>query len=217
MLLPNTTIWHTRVQNIDALLTAVSPSGSEVYRLATVCQVCLEPPMLSISPNREYPICAAIDAVGYFGVNYVADQQAALVKRLYTLPRDCPDKLGALKLRFELTEHGTPLLLDCIESLEIRVEQAWNSGDHGMYIGCIVGRHPGALAGSRPHRFGGATPPVRRFLKRLACQTGVFDLVMALRYRFRPPETIEGGTRRYIPGRSSRVSHPSTGGERHDP
>lgn len=199
MLLPNTTIWHTRVQNVDALLTAVGPRGGEVYWLATICQVGLEPPMLSISPNPEYPICAAIDSAGYFGVSYVAYSQAKLVKRVSTLPRDRPDKLGALELRYALTDHGTPLLLECIQSLEVRVEQAWNSGDHRTYVGPIVSRRPGTLVGSRPHRFGGEAPPLRRLLKRLACQTGLFDVVMALRYRLRPPETIESGTRRHIP------------------
>lgn len=200
MLIPNTTIWHTRVQNVDALLTAVGAQGTEVYRLATVCQVGLEPPMVSISPNPEYPICARIDAAGYFGLNFLAEAQASLVRRCYALPRHGPDKAAMLGLRVEHTERGTPLLLDCIQSLEVRVGQAWNSGDHRTYVGEVVTRRLRALAHQPAHRFGGRTPPGRRLLKRIACQTGLYDLVVGIRYRLRPPMTIEQGTRRHVTG-----------------
>jgi len=66
---------------------------------------------MSISPNPEYPICAAIDAAGHFGLNFVAEEQAELVARFYSLPREHPDKLGLLGLRAEPTERGTPLLV----------------------------------------------------------------------------------------------------------
>jgi flavin reductase (DIM6/NTAB) family NADH-FMN oxidoreductase RutF len=199
MLLPNTTVWHTRVQNVDSLLTAVGVQGTEVYRLATVCQVGLEPPMVSISPNPEYPICARIDAAGYFGLNLMAASQAALVARCYALPRANLDKAAMLGLGVEHTERGTPLLLECIQSLEVRVEHAWNSGDHRTYIGTVVSRRLRKLALQPPHRFGGRTPAGRRLLKRVACQTGLYDFVMRVRNRLRPPLTIEQGTRRHIP------------------
>jgi UDP-N-acetyl-2-amino-2-deoxyglucuronate dehydrogenase len=199
MLIPNTTIWHTRIQNVDALLTASGPRGVDIYRLATTCPVGLDPALLSISPNPEYPICAAIDAAGYFGVNFVAKEQAELVARFYSLPRDCPDKIGFLGLRVERTERGTPLLLDCIQALELQVEQAVNFGDHRTYIGRVVTRRPGTLAGRPTHRFGGPTPPFRRLLKRIACQSGVYDLLILAKQRLRPPGGIEEGTRRHVP------------------
>ncbi len=199
MLSPNTTIWHTRVQNVDALLTAAGADGTEVYRLATVCQVGLDPPMVSISPNPEYPICARIDAAGYFGLNFPAEEQASLVARCYTLPRKDRDKAALLGLQVEHTDRGTPLLLDCIQSLEVRVDQVWNSGDHRTYVGEVVTRRLRGLAGQPAHRFGGRTPRGRRLLKRIACQTGFYDLVLRVRRRLRPPLTIEEGTRHHIP------------------
>jgi UDP-N-acetyl-2-amino-2-deoxyglucuronate dehydrogenase len=202
MLIPNETVWHTRIQNVDALLTAAGTRGTEVYRLATVCQVGLEPPRLSISPNPAYPICAAIDSTGYFGVNFVAEAQAALVSRFYSLRRDCPDKLGLLGMRAEPTEHGTPLLLDCIRALEVEVEQALNVGDHRTYVGRVVTRRPGTLVRQPPHRFGGPSPRARRWLKRIACRSGVYDLLIRTRQHLRPPDMIEQGTRRHVPGAS---------------
>jgi hypothetical protein len=62
VLLSNSTIWEARIQTIDALLTARGNGRAEVYYLATVCQVGLDPPLVSVSPNPEYPVCAAIEA-----------------------------------------------------------------------------------------------------------------------------------------------------------
>jgi UDP-N-acetyl-2-amino-2-deoxyglucuronate dehydrogenase len=183
MLIPNATIWHTRIQNVDALLTAAGPRGIEIYRLATVCPVGLEPPLMSISPNPEYPICAAIDAAGHFGLNFVADEQAELVARFYSLPREHPDKLGLLG----------------VHALELEVQHAQNFGDHRTYIGRVVTRRPGSFAGSRTHRFGGPTPAGRRWLKAVACRSGLYDLFIRAKHSVRPPAGIDEGTRRHVP------------------
>lgn len=200
MLIPNSTIWHTRIQNVDTLVTAAGPGGVEIYRLATVCPVGLEPPLLSISPNPEYPICAAIDSAGYFALNFMALEQAELVARFYSLPRAHPDKLGFLGLQVERTERGTPLLQDCIQAVELEVQHAETFGDHRTYIGRVVARRPGRFARSRTHRFGGPTPALRRWVKALACETGAYDLMIRVKHRLRPPARIEEGTRRHVPG-----------------
>jgi predicted dehydrogenase/flavin reductase (DIM6/NTAB) family NADH-FMN oxidoreductase RutF len=199
MLIPNTTIWHTRIQNVDALVTAAGARGVEIYRLATVCPVGLEPALMSISPNPEYPICAAIDAAGYFGLNFVAEEQAQLVARFYSLPREHPDKLGLLGVQAPPTERGTPLLLDCIHALELEVQHAQNFGDHRTYVGRVVSRRPGTFQGSRTHRFGGPTPPGRRWLKAVACRSGLYDLLIRAKHLARPPAGIAEGTRRHVP------------------
>jgi flavin reductase (DIM6/NTAB) family NADH-FMN oxidoreductase RutF len=198
MLIPNTTIWQTRVQNVDSLLTAVGPRGTEVYRLATTCQIGLDPPMVSISPNPEYPVCDLIDKAGYFGLNLMAESQTATVLRCYGLPRHHPDKAALLGLRVEQTSRGTPLLLDCVQSIEVRVIRAWDSGDHRTYIGEVVAVRPRDRSHERSHRFGGRAAPARRLLKRITCLTGGYDLVAWIRHRLRPPVTIEQGTRRHV-------------------
>lgn len=207
MLLPITNIWQTRVQNIDALLTAASSDRIEVYYLATVCQVGIHPPLISISPNPGYPICAAIDASGYFGVNFLADNQGLLVERCIALPRIFPDKLAALGLRYACTQHGTPILLDCIQSLEVRVERAWNCGDHRTYVGTMTTRkvHE-AFRHTRPHRFGGGTSRARQLIKQVLCLTRIYDLLMVARGWLRPPVDIREGTQRYIPSLSQQGS-----------
>jgi len=207
MLIPNTNIWHSRVQNIDALLTASSHDRNEVYYLATVCQVGIDPLLISISPNPEYPICAAIDSSGYFGVNFLADNQGPLVARCIAMPHTCPDKVAALGLRCECTEHGTPMLLDCIQSLEVRVERAWNCGDHRTYIGSITARKVHEVFRyTRPHRFGGGTSRARELIKRVLCQTRIYDLLMVARGWLRPPVDIREGTQRCLPTLSQRGS-----------
>src|SRR5262249_19247374 len=159
---PNTDIWATRIQNIDALLTASSGGRNEVYYLATVCQVGLDPLLVSISPNPKYPICDQIAASGYFGVNFLAADQGQLIRRCMDFDPHQPDKIRVLGLAHERTSRGTPLLLECIQALECRVERVWDSGDHRTFLGRLVEqRIRDARRGLEPHRFGNPMSPLR--------------------------------------------------------
>lgn len=199
MFLPNQTIWQTRIQNIDALLTAGRGVTSEVYYLATVCQVGIDPPLISISPNPEYPICQAIETAGHFGINFLAEGQGELLPRYLAMDRTQKDKMAALGLRFEQTVRGTPLLLDCIQSLECVVERGWDSGDHRTFIGRVLDRRiREPRRHDRPHRFGGEPPRMRRLLKMLLCQSRIYDLLQWVRGSRDASVSIEAGTRRYI-------------------
>jgi UDP-N-acetyl-2-amino-2-deoxyglucuronate dehydrogenase len=212
MLLPNGNIWETRIQNVDALLTAkvaertpvADASGSpkvrtEVYYLATVCQVALQPPLVSISPNPEYPICEAIEAAGYFGLNFLAGDQSKLIQKCIGLDRRENDKLAALDLAHEYSAHGTPLFLECLQALECRVERVWDSGDHRSFVGVVVDRRiRAARPEGRPHRFGGSPSAGKRLIKRLLCQSRLYDVVQGLRSKLRPAVSLEEGTRRML-------------------
>jgi predicted dehydrogenase/flavin reductase (DIM6/NTAB) family NADH-FMN oxidoreductase RutF len=199
MLVPNADIWQTRIQNVDTLLTASAGGRHEVYYLATVCQVALDPPLVSVSPNPEYPICAAIEAGGRFGLCALAAGQGELVARCMAVNRDEPDKLSALGLAHERAEHGTPLLLDCIEALECVVERAWDSGDHRTFIGRVIERRirPG-WSEQPPHRFGGRASPLRRAVKQLLCRSRLLDVIALARGWLRPAVSLEEGTRRML-------------------
>lgn len=204
MLAPNRNIWETRIQNVDALVTASHGARDEVYYLATACQVGLDPPRLSISPNPEYPICEAIEGAGYFGLHFLSEAQGGLVERTTALDRSRPDKLTALDLAHERTAHGTPLLADCIQAIECRVERAWDSGDHRTFIGIVTDRRvrPG-FRDARPHRFGGSESAARRWLKRALCVTGGQGLIEAVRARRDGSVDIAEGTGRHLGGPSS--------------
>lgn len=200
MLLPNSTIWDTRIQAIDALLTASAGGRDEVYYLATVCQVGLEPPLISVSPNPEYPICSTIQRAGFFGINFLSDKQGDLIENCKTLDRARADKLSALDLEFDVTDNGTPQLADCLQTLECRVSRVWDCGDHRTIIGEVVSRRQrtAGTATEKPHRFGGNPPRLRQLVKRVACVTGIYDLAMMVRGRQRGSGDIEAGTARYV-------------------
>lgn len=199
MLLANTNVWETRIQNVDALLTARGDGRDEVYYLATVCQVGVDPPLLSISPNPEYPICDTIEAGGRFAINFLAKHQGDYIERCAELERQEPDKLGALKLPHELSTAGTPLLTDCIQSVECEVEEVWDSGDHRTFVGRVIDRRiRGNMEEREPRRFRGGQTDRERLIKQLLCRTRVYDLMMALRSRLRPPVSIAEGTAQFI-------------------
>ena len=200
MLLPNSTIWDTRIQAVDAVLTASANDRNEVYYLATVCQVGIEPPLVSISPNPEYPICDTIHRAGFFAVNFLGDSQGGLIERTKKLDKARRDKLLALELEHEVTDNGTPMLVDCLRAIECRVERSWDDGDHRTFIGEVVGTRVGAAsrAAASTHRFGGYPPGARQIVKKVACRSGVYDLAMLARGRHRGAGDIEAGTARYI-------------------
>src|SRR5262249_15114653 len=55
VLLSNPTLWDARTQNIVAFLTAGGKGRTELYYRAPVCGGGLDPPVVSVSPNPEYP------------------------------------------------------------------------------------------------------------------------------------------------------------------
>jgi predicted dehydrogenase/flavin reductase (DIM6/NTAB) family NADH-FMN oxidoreductase RutF len=199
MLIANTNVWETRIQNIDALLTARGGGRTEVYYLATVCQVGVDPPLLSISPNPEYPICDTIQAGGHFGINFLAKHQGDLIEQCARLERGESDKLQRLGFAHEVTEHGTPLLTDCIQSIECVVERVWDSGDHRTFIGRVIDRRIRAtMKTEAPRRFRGGQTDGEKSLKRMVCRSGIYDMAMAVKSRLRPAPSIAEGTARFI-------------------
>jgi flavin reductase (DIM6/NTAB) family NADH-FMN oxidoreductase RutF len=201
VLLPNCDIWATRIQTVSALLTASADRRDDVYYLATVCQVGVEPPLLSVSPNPEYPICATIEAAGYFGLALLAEHHDDVVQRCIAMDKNAPDKLDRLRLRFERTVTGTPLLLDCLQAIECRVERAIETGDHRCVVGRVTERRiRAAYDGQPPHRFGGAVPAWKRWAKWIVYRSRLYDVVAMLSGKTRGVPSLEAGTRRQMLG-----------------
>lgn len=202
MLVPSANIWDTRLQTVGALVTAVASGRREVYYLATACQVGIHPPLISISPNPEYPICDAIRESGRFGIHFLGADQEAIAQACIALNRHVPDKIAALGVPCETTVHGTPMLLDCVQSIECRVWDAWDSGDHRTIIGEIEERRIRS-EGRRPQRYFSSPSPVRRFLKAALVRTHLYDAFVLLGRVLRPIPDIHQGTRRHLPRNGS--------------
>lgn len=211
MRLSNETIWDTRIQAIHAVLTGSSGGRDEAYWLINACQVGLDPPLVSVSPNPDYPVCEAIAASGHFGLCFLAEGQEALVDRLRTLDREHPDKLGTLGLAVERTTNGTPLLVDCLQAIECRVDRIFDSGDHRTILGTLTDRREReARRGHRPLRWG-PSPANRSWKKELACRSGLYGWLTKLKRLRRPARGIEMGTRSRL---DSLVQRPIEGRKR---
>jgi UDP-N-acetyl-2-amino-2-deoxyglucuronate dehydrogenase len=199
MLVANSHIWATRIQTIDALLSASAGGRDEIYYLATVCQVGLEPARVSVSPNPEYPICATIAESGHFGLSFLATDQGDLISRCISLDRERPDKIQGLGVAFERTGRGTPILTDCIQAVECRVERVWDCGDHRTIIGRVIERRvSGPRHDHKPHRFEGTTSRARAWIKEALCRSRFIDAVEIVRDRGGRVPDIEGGTRGHL-------------------
>jgi predicted dehydrogenase/flavin reductase (DIM6/NTAB) family NADH-FMN oxidoreductase RutF len=198
---------------VDFLLTASDGDRNELYYLATVCQLSLDPILISIAPNPEYPICEVIQEAGSFGLHAVPANRGDLVARAFALAANDPDKFRGFA--FEMSERGIPLLTDCDRSLECNVLRAFDSGDHRTFVAEVIGQrvHPGGAPGS-PHRFGGETSGNRHHLKRWLCQTGIYDLLMFAKRHLRPPQSIGEGTAEHIGEVSEYAPAPTALGQR---
>jgi len=204
MLIPSCDVWATRIQSISAILTATDAGRDEAYYLATTCQVGIAPPLISVSPNPEYPVCDAILGAGYFGLSFLSEDQADIVSRCIRLDKLESDKLNALGVSFERNANGTPLLLECIQSVECKLEQFMVTGDHWCGVGTVIARR--IRAGHRtkaPHRFGGKMPRWKQLVKSFACRTRLYDVVAVVQGAWSRPLNIEQGTRLHIPGSPS--------------
>ena len=56
MLFENSTIWETRIQSVDFLLTASAGDRKELYYLATVCQLSLDPILISHAVKCDHRV-----------------------------------------------------------------------------------------------------------------------------------------------------------------
>ncbi|MCI0433652.1 MAG: flavin reductase family protein [Gemmatimonadetes bacterium] len=197
MLVASANIWDTRVQSVGALVTAAGGDRREAYYLATACQVGIEPPLISISPNPEYPICAAISASRRFGIHYLGESQQDLVRACTALDRELPDKIAALGLRAQDSAHGTPMLEECLRAIECEVVRAWDSGDHRTIIGRVLASRHGTLAGA-PQRYFPLPGPGRRLFKEVFVRSRLYDLMLLARRAVAAAPDVREGTQRDV-------------------
>ncbi len=197
MLVPSANIWDTRIQTVGAVVTAAAGDRREAYFLATACPVGLSPPLLSISPNPEYPICAVLEEAGRFGIHFLAEHQEALMRRCIALDRALADKVGALDTPVETSGQGIPMLLDCIVSLECRVVRSWDSGDHRTIIGEVMARHARS-EGWAPLRYFRVPGPINQLFRTIMIRTRLYDGLWMIRQLIARPPGISEGTKKHL-------------------
>ncbi|HMO79651.1 MAG TPA: flavin reductase family protein [Pyrinomonadaceae bacterium] len=100
--------------------------------VSAFCSVSLEPPLALICIEKATASHYAFVETGIFAVNVLSAGQQTLSER-FALPFD--DKFD--NVEFEVSKLGVPLIAGCIANLECRVTQAYEGGDHTIFVGQV--------------------------------------------------------------------------------
>ncbi|HTR21140.1 MAG TPA: flavin reductase family protein [Gemmatimonadales bacterium] len=128
------------------VLTALSadrgagrPIGMTANSLASVS---LDPPLLSVSVDRQHEMHAAMEATSHFVVNILADDQEAWSRRFAGTAENRFDGVG-----YRESRRGIPLLDGALAHIECEKHAAIAGGDHTVFLGLVTG---GAVTNRRP-------------------------------------------------------------------
>jgi flavin reductase (DIM6/NTAB) family NADH-FMN oxidoreductase RutF len=100
--------------------------------------VSLDPPLVLCCVSRAARMHEAILSAGTFAVSILADGQRDLAKYFadWRRPRGMA-QFDAVDW-FEGPSTGTPLLSDCLAWLECELTQAYDGGDHTIFLGSVL-------------------------------------------------------------------------------
>jgi flavin reductase (DIM6/NTAB) family NADH-FMN oxidoreductase RutF len=117
-------------------ITVVTSRGTAGERhgitVSAFCSVSLNPPLVLACIEKTTGSHAAIRDSGVFAVGILAAGQDDLSER-FSLPS--PDKFDGVSCRVGLA--GVPVLTDALVALECRVENAFDGGDHTIFVGSV--------------------------------------------------------------------------------
>jgi flavin reductase (DIM6/NTAB) family NADH-FMN oxidoreductase RutF len=98
--------------------------------VSAFCSLSLDPPLVLVCIDRAAYLHDAFQASGVFVVNMLSAEQEAL-SRLFASRE--PDKFAGVGYHNGL--EGVPVLTDSLATLECRLKQAYEGGDHTIFVG----------------------------------------------------------------------------------
>jgi flavin reductase (DIM6/NTAB) family NADH-FMN oxidoreductase RutF len=139
---------ETALRHFTSGMVIVGAKGGDEVNAMTatwVMQVSFEPPLVAIAVEQDAHTRQLIDSGQVFSVNVVrrGPDAEALVGKFVK-----PAKRAGNKLEdepFTTGETGAPLLDRALSSVECRVVQHFETGDHILYVGEVVGARTGEI------------------------------------------------------------------------
>lgn len=115
------------------IVTTRDPAGNPRGMTATaVSSVSLDPPLVMACLDRAAGTHSALQAFGFYGLNFLGEGDAAVAARF---GRSSELKFEGLTLRDG--ETGVPLLDQALAHCECAVERAVSAGDHTIFLGRV--------------------------------------------------------------------------------
>jgi flavin reductase (DIM6/NTAB) family NADH-FMN oxidoreductase RutF len=117
------------------VVTSRGPAGDlHGITVSAFCSVSLNPPLILVCIEKTTGSHAAIKDTRLFVVNILAAGQDAMSER-FSLP--AADKFGGVGHRFGIG--GVPVLADALVTLECRLENIFDGGDHSIFVAAVEG------------------------------------------------------------------------------
>jgi flavin reductase (DIM6/NTAB) family NADH-FMN oxidoreductase RutF len=126
--------FRTALSRFASGVTVVTTQDAERRPLgltvSAFCSLSLDPPLVLVCIDRAAYLHAAFQASGVFVVNVLSAEQEAL-SRLFASRE--PDKFAGIGFHTGL--EGVPVLADTLATIECRLKQAYEGGDHTIFVG----------------------------------------------------------------------------------
>ncbi len=116
-----------------SIVTTIDASGSlHGLTVSAFCSVSLSPPLVLVCVEKITASHFAFQESNAFVVNILDESQAYLSEHFAT---PFADKFREVKYRPGIK--GIPVIDDTLASLECRIQQAFDGGDHSIFVGQV--------------------------------------------------------------------------------
>ena len=126
------------MRRFAAGVTLVTFNENEKFGGLTVssfCSLSMDPPLVLICIDRKITSHDSLEKTDTFGVNICNSEQGKLA---WDFANSNIDKNELIKsLPHTLTKLGTPLLDGCLATMECKITQKYDGGDHTIFIGQV--------------------------------------------------------------------------------
>jgi flavin reductase (DIM6/NTAB) family NADH-FMN oxidoreductase RutF len=118
---------------VTIVTTKGADGGPIGFTANSFASVSLDPPLALVCVDLAANSLPALEAAGVFVVNVLHAGQQELARRF---TRKDGDRFS--KLHYETWKTGAPVLDGCMASFECETHQAFDAGDHRVFIGRVV-------------------------------------------------------------------------------
>jgi flavin reductase (DIM6/NTAB) family NADH-FMN oxidoreductase RutF len=114
-------------------VTVVTTKGLVGFTANSFASVSLDPPLVLICVDLKANSLPVLDQAGVFVVNVLHAGQQEIARRF--TQKDADRFAG---LEHETWETGAPVLAGCMANFECETQQAFDAGDHRVFIGRVL-------------------------------------------------------------------------------
>ena len=103
--------------------------------VSSFCSLSMNPPLILICIDKKIPSHKSLKNGDSFGVNICTSEQGKLAWDFANSNIDKNELILSQNCR--ITDNKVPLLNDCLASMECTIKEAYEGGDHTIFVGQI--------------------------------------------------------------------------------